>query len=269
MSCRLSHGMKARGVDSNGSSAGGFGARANTPRDAGSDAGSAAGAAMLRSRRGAVAGAAVAAVAAVVAVHGGAATASAAMLPSVVAGWNMNAIDPAAGDGTIGASIGNGWCDHRAFGTGASALLGTTLGALEGDAAGESLSLAGSTHNGSALVFAFDTTGYRDLSLSFAVRRSSTGFAQSRIEYWTGFTWSAVDFFDASTSGWEVRTVDLSKYAGLEDGGASLRFVVDGATSGSGSIRFDNVVVSGSMVPAPGAAVLALAGFGLATRRRR
>ena len=48
MSCRLSHGMKARGVDSNGSSAGGFGARANTPRDAGSDAGSAAGAAMLR-----------------------------------------------------------------------------------------------------------------------------------------------------------------------------------------------------------------------------
>ena len=76
MSCRLSHGMKARGVDSNGSSAGGFGARANTPRDAGSDAGSAAGAAMLRSRRGAVA-----AVAAIVAVHGGAATASAAMLP--------------------------------------------------------------------------------------------------------------------------------------------------------------------------------------------
>ena len=83
------------------------------------------------------------------------------------------------------------------------------------------------------------------------------------------FLLSAVDFFDASTSGWEVRTVDLSKYAGLEDGGASLRFVVDGATSGSGSIRFDNVVVSGSMVPAPGAAVLARAGFGLATRRRR
>lgn len=254
MSCRLSHGVRAGEAGSRGNGSTG------TESGAGAD--------RMRSRRATVPGV-VAALAAVVAVHGGAATASAAMLPSVVAGWNMNAIDPATGDGTIGASVGNGWCDHRAFGTGASALLGTALGALEGDPAGESLSIAGSTHNGSALVLAFDTTGYRDLSLSFAVRRSSTGFAQSRIEYWTGFAWSAVEAFDASTSGWEVRTVDLSKYAALEDGGASLRFVVDGATSGSGSIRFDNIVVSGSMVPAPGAAALALAGLGLATRRRR
>jgi hypothetical protein len=207
---------------------------------------------------------------AIVAAGGGAATASAGMQqPGVVAAWNMNAIDPSAGGGVIGASAGTGWCDHSAFGTGASALLGTTLGAIAGDVAGESLSIAGSTHNGSALVLAFDTTGWRDLSLSFAVRRSSTGFSQSRLESWNGWTWSAVDFFDASTTGWEVRTIDLSMLDSLEDGGATLRFVVDGATSGAGSIRFDNLVVTGSVVPAPGAAVLALAGVGLATRRRR
>jgi MYXO-CTERM domain-containing protein len=54
----------------------------------------------------------------------------------------------------------------------------------------------------------------------------------------------------------------------LENGSASLRFVVDGASGSTGSIRFDNISVSGSAIPAPGAiALLGLAG--VLSRRKR
>ena len=77
---------------------------------------------------------------------------------SVVAGWNMNGVDPTTAL-TLNASVGNGVLDFTAFGDNSSVLLGTAVGALKGDLAGNALSVAGNAFNGVSLVFSFDHMG--------------------------------------------------------------------------------------------------------------
>ena len=90
----------------------------------------------------------------------------------------------------------------------------------------------------------------------------------NRVECWTGLAWETVASFSSNPSTWEIVSVKLAALDASAGGYASIRFVLDGATSSSGSLRFDNLVVSGSLVPAPGAiALLGLAG--LSARRRR
>ncbi len=186
---------------------------------------------------------------------------------SIVAGWNMNGVDPAIST-TLNASTGSGTLDFTAFGANSSVLLGTPMGAMKGDLAGDALSVAGNAFNGVSLTIAFDTTGYEDLVLTFATRRSTTGFALNRIEYWDGLGWNTAASFAASTTAWELKSFDLSAIDSLENGFASLRITLDGATGATGSIRFDNLIFSGNALPTPGAvALLGLAG--LAARRRR
>lgn len=189
---------------------------------------------------------------------------------ALVAAWNMNGISPAAAP-TLSASAGKGLIDFGGpggFAGGASTLAGTTLGALEGDPAGDALSVAGTAWNGTAMRIEVPTMGLEDLVLSFATRRSSTGFANCRIDCWDGLMWIPVHAFNPSSVAWEIVAVDLSGFDAVDDGQASLRIVIDGATGSTGSVRFDNLIVSGSMVPAPGA--LALAGLaGCLVRRGR
>ena len=186
---------------------------------------------------------------------------------SVVAGWNMNGVDPTTAL-TLNASVGNGVLDFTAFGDNSSVLLGTAVGALKGDLAGNALSVAGNAFNGVSLVFSFETTGFQDLTLSLATRRSTTGFALNRIEYWNGLGWSTAASFGASTTAWELKSFDLSAIDAIENGFATLRITLDGATGATGSIRFDNVTFCTSAIPTPGA--LALLGLAsLAARRRR
>jgi MYXO-CTERM domain-containing protein len=185
----------------------------------------------------------------------------------VIAAWNMNGFVPGSA-GTIAASTGIGSVDLTSFGDGVGTLLGTTLGALEGDIAGESLSIAGNGYNGMALTFGFDASMHRDLSVSFAVRRSSTGFATNRIEWWAGSKWMTLATFGASTTTWDLRSFDFSAVDAMDGQYGLFRFVLDGATGSTGSIRFDNVAFSGTVLPAPGAvALLGLAG--VVARRRR
>jgi len=80
--------------------------------------------------------------------------------------------------------------------------------------------------------------------------------------------WASALAFSSNSTAWELITVKLVGASGVDDGFASLRFVLDGATSSSGSLRFDNISVTGTATPAPGA--LALLGLaGCASRRRR
>ncbi|MEY4118226.1 MAG: hypothetical protein RLZZ116_1554 [Planctomycetota bacterium] len=186
---------------------------------------------------------------------------------AVVASWNLNGIDPLQNT-VIGASTGTGTLDFGGLGATASVLQGTTLGALKGEVAGDSLAAIGTLANGTSLRLDFETAGYQDLVVSFATRRSATGASSNRLECWTGLAWETVLNFSSNATTWELVSVKLSALAVSEGGYASMRFVLDGATSSSGSLRFDNVSVSGSAVPAPGA--LALLGIaGCVARRRR
>jgi hypothetical protein len=205
----------------------------------------------------------------VVAVTMAAAAASPASA-GLVAAWNMNGIAPSVST-SLFASSGKGVIDlggPDGFAGGAGTLAGTTLGALEGDLAGDALSVSGMAYNGKAMRIDVATAGLRDLVFGFATRRSSTGFASCRIDCWDGLMWVPVTSFAPSSVAWEIVSVDLSSFDMLEDGQASLRVVLDGATSSTGSMRFDNLALSGSTVPAPGALAL-LAVAGCATRGRR
>ncbi|MFM7260264.1 MAG: hypothetical protein ACKO3W_06630 [bacterium] len=186
----------------------------------------------------------------------------------VVAAWNMNGFVPGS-TSSIAASTGLGSLDIAPFGDGVGTLLGTTLGAIPGELAGESLSIVGNGYNGMALTFGFDATMNRDLTVSFAVRRSSTGFATNRIDWWSGSKWTTLATFGASTTTWDLRSFDFSAVDAMDGQYGVFRFVLDGATGSTGSIRFDNVVFSGATLPAPGAlALLSIAGV-VGRRRRR
>jgi MYXO-CTERM domain-containing protein len=185
----------------------------------------------------------------------------------VISYWHFNGFNPANGP-VVAASTGSGVLDCTSFGTGLTSFGGTDVNALEGVVAGDSLGLTGSSHNGSFAEIGLSTAGYADLSLSFAARRSSTGFGNDRLEALIGEVWTLVASFNPSTVAWTTHTFDLSELDVLENGFAKLRFVFDGASSGSGTVRFDNLTVSGSTVPAPGALAL-LAAAGALGRRRR
>ncbi len=193
----------------------------------------------------------------------GAGSASAEM----VAFWNFNGFDPDNGP-IVAASSGSGTVNCTSFGTGLTSFAGTDVNAPTGVLAGDSVGLTGSSNNGAFALIEFSSVGYNDLSLSFAARRSSTGFGNDRVEALVGGVWTLVSTFNPSTTAWTTVTVDLSSFSSLNNSAAALRLVFDGATSGSGTVRFDNLLLSGSAVPGPGA--LALLGCaGIVARRRR
>ncbi len=186
---------------------------------------------------------------------------------SIVAAWNLNGIDPAAGM-SYAATTGTGTLDFASIGAGASVLQGTTLGGQTGELAGDALAAIGTVSNGTALRLDFETTGYTDLVVSFATRRSSTGASANRLEYWNGLGWTSVLDFASNTTAWELVTLKLNPADFMGTDFAALRIVVDGATGSTGSIRFDNLTIAGNAVPAPGALALIALASCVARRRR-
>lgn len=151
---------------------------------------------------------------------------------------------------------------------------GTSLNALDGFGSGGSIAIQGGTdtvNNGSWLQFEVSTSGYENVTLSYAARGTSTGFDSNQISYSTdgeNFT----DFGDAvdprDGSSWTLFEFDF-------DGGIDnldtvyVRLTLDGATGTTGNNRFDNILFSGAALPAPGAfALLGMAGL-VGIRRRR
>ena len=186
---------------------------------------------------------------------------------ALVTHWNLNGVDPSVSS-VAQANVGTGAIDFLGFGNSAGVLQGTTLGMIEGEIAGDSLSVVGSGSNGKSMGIGFDANGWGDLSISFACRRSTTGFFSNRLEMWDGLGWMLLATFTANATAWEMQTIDLSSFDVLDNSIAQLRVVIDGATSSSGSIRFDNVSVMGTAVPAP-AGALALLGLASCVARRR
>jgi hypothetical protein len=131
----------------------------------------------------------------------------------------------------------------------------------------------------------FDTTGYSSLSFSWDQVRSSTGPASWLMEVsvngGTSFT-TLVTAYDPGTTTWSTstnlpaatRTAALGAAAdNLSEVIVRIRALVDpvngsGVYQAGGTCRIDNVLVNGTLLPAPGAA--ALVGLaGLVARRRR
>ena len=186
----------------------------------------------------------------------------------VVANWNFNGLTGAV-PASIGADHGVGSMSLTDFTGGLSALAGTDLHAWSGDAAGMGLVVTGSGQNGRALVLEVRTEGLVDLVFGVAARRSGSGFGSTQVQVWDGAIWRTAGAIDASTTQWQVHTVDLSAFDFLEQTpSARVRVVVDGATSSSGNIRLDNLRLSATPVPGPGP-VAAIGAVAAGITRRR
>lgn len=233
------------------------------------------------------------------AVLAGAAVANVANA-DLLAYWNFNTSTPAVAPGSLGVltstavSAGSG---TLSFGGGlvvntksnatpdghVGTFAGNALNSLFGDTSGGALSVVGSignvntnsvTANGGWIQFAISTASYKDLVLTFAGRGTSTGF---------GSATSAVNTVQTSTDGvnfsnfatYESRQTSFQLYTfnfgtNLNNQGTVyIRLLLDGATSGNGNNRIDNVQFNATLIPTPGA--LALIGLGglVAGRRRR
>jgi hypothetical protein len=208
---------------------------------------------------------------------------------AMIAGWSITTAFPT---GTGQVPTGNTYSVGAADQGDATA--GTGLSSYHALAAATYTSPAG---NGSTYAFSSNnwsigdyyearvsTSNYSNISVSWDQARSSTGPAAFELVFSIdgGSSWTTVSAYTVLQSGgggapgtWSSTTYNAlytssQALAGAE--GASqliIRFRATGAaTSATGSNRIDNVVVSGNLVPAPGAMAL-LAVAGLASRRRR
>lgn len=173
--------------------------------------------------------------------------------------WNFNTLTETAT--LVSADHGDGVLDLTSL-DGAQVIYdGTDLNAVEGDGSGSCFGVRGSAANGSFFELSLPTNGAQELS--FAYRTTATGFDENIVQIWNGSGWSTVGAFGGDSDAvaeWQRAVLVMSDAAGSIDdaGDRRLRFLLDGAESANGVIRFDNIRVTS--VPAP--AVGAIGGMG-------
>lgn len=209
----------------------------------------------------------------------------------VVAYWDFNSLTGAPGtanvlqadqgagsiflDGTNGSSF---WAS-TASNPHLTALTGLSENALPGVAAGMALVLANSSpavngsSNGFSMVIAVSLANWQSVAVSYATRGSGSGagFSSQAWSYSTdGVNFTSLVTVSGTNAG-TTSVVDLGALSMLDNAPmAYLRVTFDGATATNGHNRIDNFLVTGTAVPAPGAAaLLAMAGMAAAGRRRR
>jgi predicted extracellular nuclease len=126
---------------------------------------------------------------------------------------------------------------------------GTSSNAQDGASSGGSLSVVGDGNNGMAIELTVDTTGFRDIELSWAQRGTSTGFSSRVLSYsvdgGNSFTEFATDSATLGSS-WAVVSHDFATVDSLDDNAdVVFRLRLDGATAGTGNNRVDNIYVQG------------------------
>lgn len=148
---------------------------------------------------------------------------------------------------------------------------GTTVNAQGGADAGGSLAILGPVNNDRYFVIQLDDA-ISGAALSYATRGTSTGAKTHTLHYSTngGQTWTFLESHAAEqTVNWVVHTVVLGDIFANSSGPEMnlIRMTLTGATGTSGNNRFDNILITGEIVPEP--ATLALLALGLPLIRRR
>lgn len=185
----------------------------------------------------------------------------------LIAGWNFNAWNPET-DLTVAADHGSGLIDLTGISGSLNAFAGTATNAFGGDAAGSALSIVGQSQNGRAIHLTATTGAAERLTLSFACRRTDSGFSDNRVEAWIAGGWVEIGSF-AGGSDWPVHLFEFDAPTQLFGGVTELRITIGGATSATGNIRFDNLRLESRSVPTPGALALLGLGATIARSRRR
>ena len=214
--------------------------------------------------------------------------AASASASTTIAYWNMNGLggDVAVGDFPMTADSGS-QAGAATFTLGGAfttsdtvnysyldSFTGSTVNAQPGIAAGKDLALQNGPNgaaNGAFIEFSIDASQLSAIELSFAARRSSTGFNSVSIDAYSGSTLlGSIASNQSWTSGYSLFSFDTTLLDGVSD--AVIRMTFDGGslTSSSGNNRLDNILIEATIIPLPGAAGLAALGLALgATRRRR
>lgn len=124
---------------------------------------------------------------------------------------------------------------------------GSTENSISGFSQYYDLAIVGPSANGKALVFKISTQGFQDLVISYAYRRSATGFNSCEWSYsvnGTDYTVVETKTYAESISPSQTETVDLSGIDALEDQeNVYLKLILTGcsSTSANGNNRFGNV----------------------------
>jgi hypothetical protein len=129
-----------------------------------------------------------------------------------------------------------------------------------------------------AMVFRLDMRQFSDLSISFAVQRSNRGFTSQLWEVSTnGSEWAAGSDWTAIATVSNINNIGTGASFGLKtisagsalDGvrHAYVRVTFSGATAANGYNQIDNIRMTASVIPGPGA--LGLASLAVVFSRRR
>jgi hypothetical protein len=192
------------------------------------------------------------------------------------------------GSGTLyldGSEGSSSWVSSATASRELNAFTGTAVNASNGlstvTTSPAALAFVNETANGKFAVFKFDlSTVFDPIEITLSAQRTSTGFTTQTWEFSTdGITYNPIGTLVSGTTTGTIASsfggsgiLTLPQFSGLA--GASTAFVratFDGATSGTGNNRVDNIQFNA--VPEPSTyAMLALAGAGLAgytIRRRR
>ena len=166
----------------------------------------------------------------------------------VIAGWHFNELE--AGAPLLKADQGEGRIDLSLLAGEWESFQGTSLNAMEGWIAGDALGVRGWEWNDSSMLLGFESHSQNEVSLSMAVRRSSTGFTTLRIESLGSTEWIELGQETIALS-WQVVAVSIP-IEHLQEDAPLLRLTVFGATSSQGTMRMDNLRIDGVVVPGPG-----------------
>ena len=161
---------------------------------------------------------------------------------NLLAYWNFNNSNflPTFGDGTLtsGLIVSNAW------------FAGSIVNRHSDDteAAGQAFSPeggAGQTNNGSWFQFEVDMGGHEDLVMTFAARKSGTGFNSNRVSYslngGVSFTNFGDEFDPPDSATFSNFTFNFSSITAMTDQKVIIRITVNGATASGGNNRYDNV----------------------------